>query len=264
MSKRLSHTEGHGLLFHNDDIVYDSLRETCLIPLQTVGNNHSDTNCINLGVFEGVALKAIHISPEELAHSPHLVLMPTRKSLGITFDTQLCKQICRAKQLLYWHRCSLYCGHCGAPSRLSLEEHCKHCDTCGMSYYPSISPAIIVLIQRQDEFLLARSPHFAPGMYSALAGFVEAGESCEETIAREVMEEVGVTVTNIRYFDSQAWPFPNSFMLGFFADYASGDIQIHPTEIEDAQWFHRHNLPLIPPRYSIARRMIDSINSNHV
>jgi NAD+ diphosphatase len=116
---------------------------------------------------------------------------------------------------------------------------------------------VIVRIERGEELLLARSPHFAPGVYSTLAGFVEPGESLEETVVREVREEVGVEVTNVRYFGSQPWPFPNSLMIGFVADWASGEIRPQEGEIEDAGWFTVETLPGLPSRFSIARSLLD-------
>jgi NAD+ diphosphatase len=129
-----------------------------------------------------------------------------------------------------------------------------------MVFYPRLSPAAIMLIYRGDELLLARSPHFPPGMYSALAGFVEPGESIEETVRREVREEVGVEVGEIRYFGSQPWPFPNSLMIGFLVEWADGEIRLgEPEEIEDARWFRSEDLPPLPPKVSIARAMIDAV-----
>ena len=116
-----------------------------------------------------------------------------------------------------------------------------------------------MLVNRDNELLLARSPHFPPGMYSALAGFVEPGESIEETVRREVGEEVGIEVGEVRYFGSQPWPFPNSLMIGFLAEWSAGELEIgEPEEIEDAQWFRPEDLPPLPPKVSIARKMIDA------
>ena len=127
-----------------------------------------------------------------------------------------------------------------------------------MVYHPRISPATIVLVRRGDEILLARSPGFPKGVYSILAGFVEPGESLEKTVEREVREETGIEVANVRYFGSESWPFPNSLMVGFLADYASGELRMDPEELEDAGWYRRDALPTRPPRLSIARRMIDA------
>ncbi len=136
-------------------------------------------------------------------------------------------------------------------------ELARVCPRCGLQHFPRISPAVIVRIERGDEILLARSPHFAPGVYSTVAGFVEPGESLEQTVAREVREEVGVEVTNVRYFGSQPWPFPHSLMIGFVADWASGEIRLQEEEIEDAGWFRVGSLPGLPSRLSIARALID-------
>ena len=131
------------------------------------------------------------------------------------------------------------------------------CTACGQLHFARISPAIIVLVQRGQEALLGRSPHFPAGVYSTLAGFVEPGESLEECAHREIDEEVGVSVTNLRYFGSQPHPFPNSLMVGFVADWLSGDIRIDRAEIEDARWFTASNLPELPHRMSIARALIE-------
>jgi len=245
------------LFFHQEAIVLDELKNNVIMPLNSLNCEFSPDNQFYLGQHAGQPLYAVHIEPHHLLATPHLILVPARKVLTLVTDLALCDLICRAKQSLYWHRRSLYCGQCGEHTQIDDNERCKYCNNCQTRYYPTTAPAIIVAITRADEVLLARSPHFAPNMYSALAGFIEAGESCEKTIAREVFEEVGLYVTNIRYFGSQSWPFPNSFMLGFIADYADGEIIINTDEIEDAQWFKHNSLPLLPPPYSIARRLIE-------
>lgn len=164
----------------------------------------------------------------------------------------------RATQLLDWQRNHRYCGKCGRPTTRQTGELAMACGACGLLVYPRISPAVMVLIQRGEELLLARSPRFAPGVFSALAGFVEAGETLEECAAREVREEVGIAIDNLRYFRSQSWPFPNSLMVAFFADYAGGTITPDPAEIEAAHWFSRNALPLLPDPVSIARHLIDA------
>ena len=250
------------IFFHQETLVYDNLSQQVIFPLDTLASEYPTDSQFHIGLFQEQPLYAVYIEPHQLLTQPQLDLIPVRKMLTVATDMPLCATICRAKQLLHWHRRSLFCGQCGAHTQLNALERCKYCETCQTNFYPQTAPAIIVAIQRDEDILLARSPHFAPNLYSALAGFVEAGESCEATLAREVFEEVRLTVTNIRYFASQSWPFPNSFMLGFTADYASGEIEINPDEIEDAKWFNRHNLPPLPPPYSIARRLIEhSINS---
>lgn len=132
-----------------------------------------------------------------------------------------------------------------------------HCAQCEVHHYPRLSPSMIVLVAREDELLLARSPRFVSGVYSTLAGFVEPGESVEQCVSREVHEEVGVAVANVRYVGSQGWPFPHSLMLGFHADFAGGEIVMQAEEIEDAGWFHIDALPPLPAPRSIARYLID-------
>jgi NAD+ diphosphatase len=162
-----------------------------------------------------------------------------------------------AIQILDWDRTHQFCGRCATPTVLSSNEYSRKCPNCGLTNYPRLSPAVIVLIQRDNQILLSRSPHFPPGMYSIQAGFVEPGESLEEAVHREIMEEVGVRLKNVRYFGSQPWPFPNSLMIGFTAEYAGGELTIDKTEIEEASWYTFDKLPTIPPRLSIARKLID-------
>jgi len=163
----------------------------------------------------------------------------------------------RAVQIKEWDRTHQYCGYCATLMTQIVGDRAKRCPNCGLVNYPRLSPAIIVLISRGEDILLARSPRFPSLMFSVLAGFVEPGESLEETLIREVREEVGIEVKDIRYFGSQPWAFPNSLMIGFTAVYAGGEITIEPAEIAEAAWFHKHDLPNIPPRLSIARKLID-------
>ena len=165
----------------------------------------------------------------------------------------------RALQLVAWDRTHQYCGRCGTPTQAKAEERVRVCPACKLSAYPRVAPAIMALVTREDEVLLARSPHFPPGMYSALAGFVEPGESLEQCLAREVQEEVGVRVNNIRYFASQPWPFPHSLMIAFVCDWQSGEVTAQETEIEEAKWFKVLQLPKLPSKISIARSLIDAV-----
>jgi NAD+ diphosphatase len=162
----------------------------------------------------------------------------------------------RAAQVLEWDRAHRFCGVCGTPTELQAGERARKCPACGHTAYPRLSPAMMVLVHREGEVLLARSPHYAPGVYSALAGFVEAGESLEDCVHREVAEEVNLRVTDLRYYGSQSWPFPHSLMLAFTARWVSGSIVPQPGEIEDAQWYPLDALPKIPPRFSISGHLI--------
>ena len=165
----------------------------------------------------------------------------------------------RALQLVDWDRTHQFCGRCGAPTVPKSDERVRICPACRLSAYPRVAPAIMALVKRKNEILLARSPHFPPGMYSALAGFAEPGESLEQCLAREVEEEVAVRVNNVRYFASQSWPFPHSLMIAFVCDWVSGEVKPQEAEIEDAKWFDLLQLPKLPSRISIARRLIDAV-----
>ena len=162
-----------------------------------------------------------------------------------------------AVQLTGFDRTTLFCGRCGARTTRVVTERARSCPSCGLVVYPRLSPAVIVLVARGDQVLLARSPRFPPGMFSVIAGFVEPGENLEHAIHREVREETGIGVTNIRYFGSEPWPFPHSLMIGFVADYESGGIVIDKKEIESAFWFDREHLPRVPEKLSISRALID-------
>jgi NAD+ diphosphatase len=164
----------------------------------------------------------------------------------------------RAIQIMEWDRTHQFCGVCATPTLARSTERVRACPACGQLVYPRLAPAVMMLVRRGRELLLGRSPHFQPGVYSALAGFVDPGETLEDCVAREVREEVGVTVGKLRYFGSQSWPFPHSLMIAFFADYAGGDIVPQPDEIEDAQWFNVDALPTLPMAISISRRLIDA------
>jgi len=169
----------------------------------------------------------------------------------------------RATQITDWFRDNQKCGRCGGDMEMNGEDRSMKCVADGLASYPRLSPAVIVLVKHPDgRALLARNVAWPMPMYSTLAGFVEPGESLEDCIHREIGEEVGITVTDISYFDSQPWPFPNSLMLGFFATYGQGELTPAPDEIADAQWFAADDLPMIPPHGSIARALIDEWLAN--
>jgi NAD+ diphosphatase len=163
----------------------------------------------------------------------------------------------RASQIVSWRRTQRYCGRCGSRSEDKPDEHARVCPSCGLVVYPRLSPAVIVAVVRDGRLLLARAPRFKAGIYSVLAGFVEPGETLEECVHREVREEVGVEVRNVRYFGSQSWPFPDSLMVGFTAEHAAGEIRPDPAEVVDAGWFSADALPRVPSPVSIARALID-------
>jgi NAD+ diphosphatase len=206
---------------------------------------HLDSrDCYAVELAEGTALP------------PGMALQGLRQVYG-RLDEALFWVATRAVQIVDWDRTHLFCGRCGTPLRTKTTERAKECPKCGQLHFPRLAPAIIVLVERGHELLLARSRHFLPKMYSVLAGFVEPGESLEEAVVREVKEEVGIDVKDIKYFGSQPWPFPHSLMIGFTATYAGSEISLDDSEIEDAGWFTPDHLPQIPGKISIARKLID-------
>ncbi len=229
-----------------------SLKEIGLVPIRTQ----------YLGTLDDRPCYSAELPKDALAQlneviAPNGMSLRGLRELYGTLDEDLFVLSGRAIQIVEWDRTHQYCGHCATGTNQLPNERAKRCPKCGLVNYPRLSPAIIVLVSRGEELLLARAHRFPPGMYSVLAGFVEPGETLEETVMREVREEVGIEVKDIRYFGSQPWPFPNSLMIGFTATYSSGDIIIEPQELVDAAWFNKHNLPQIPPKLSIARKLID-------
>jgi len=163
-----------------------------------------------------------------------------------------------ARMILHWEDSSRFCAACGQPMQRLPGEWGKLCAACGSHHFPHIHPCVIVLIRRPGEVLLARKPEWAPNRYSLVAGFIEFGESLEEAVAREVAEETGIKVDNIRYIGSQCWPFPSQLMTGFVAEYAGGELVVQRSELEDARWFPVDDLPNLPPKRSIARYLLDT------
>jgi NAD+ diphosphatase len=164
----------------------------------------------------------------------------------------------RAFQVVEWDRTHRFCGRCGTLTRDKADERARECPSCGLVAYPRVSPAMMALVTRGREILLARAQRFPTGMFSALAGFVEPGETIEDCIRREVREEVGIEVGRIEYFASQSWSFPHSLMIAFTAEYAAGELTPDHSEIAEARWFSVDAMPSLPPSVSIARRLIEA------
>lgn len=180
------------------------------------------------------------------------------RPLHARVDAETFRMVGRALQLVEWEETHRFCGRCGAATEASTREHVRICPRCGLHHFPRVAPAVIVAVTRGDRILLGRHSRLPDGMFSVLAGFVEPGETLEETVHRELREEVGIEVKNVRYFGSQPWPFPHSLMVAFTAEWASGELHPDPAELEEADWFSADALPRIPPRISIARALIDA------
>ena len=208
-----------------------------------------------MGEVAGVPVYAEEVDPE--TEEPQGYEFDTLWSFLTTVEQPVFYLIGRAKQLVDWHRQHHFCGACGQVTSTTPVDRSRKCESCNIAFYPRLSPSIIVLVNRGEDILLARNAQARGNFYSTLAGFVEAGESIEETVHREVFEEVGIKVKNLKYYNSQSWPFPNSLMLGFHAEYDSGDIVIQEAEIAEAKWFHYTDLPNRPAMMSISGWLID-------
>ncbi|MFK7601686.1 NAD(+) diphosphatase [Deinococcus sp. SM5_A1] len=234
------------LLLHEDDTLPVGRAEDFELEL---------TN--SLGQLDGQTYAAAQLAGEVPAG---YALSPLRSLFG-RLSEDLFGLAGFAAQVVEFDRTHGFCGHCATPLAFTGYEYAKACPNCGLSVYPRVAPVAMVLIRRgvgaQMELLLARGPNFPPDMFSALAGFVQPSETLEAAAAREVLEEVGVNIKNLRYVLSQPWPFPHSLMIGFDAEYSGGEIALQPEEIEDARWFSVSNLPALPAPFSIARQLID-------
>lgn len=170
----------------------------------------------------------------------------------------------KCAEMVYWDENTKYCGHCGAPMKFDTRNS-KCCTRCGRMIWPLLSTAIIVLVNRGNKLLLIQAKNFKRDFFGCVAGFVETGETLEEAVKREVMEETGIKIKNIRYFKSQPWPYPCGLMVGFYADYESGEIKLQLSELSRGGWFDKDNLPTLPEKLSIARMLIDNwLKEHHV
>jgi NAD+ diphosphatase len=200
---------------------------------------------------------ALAALPDDAALTAPLLASNLRR-LFFSLEGPLLHAAALAAQLAHFESTSRYCGACARPLSRKIGERAKRCDTCDRELYPPVSPCTIVLVHRGDEILLARASRLPPGMFALVAGFVEPGETLEACVQREVAEEVGLEVTDIRYVASQPWPFPSQLMVGFFARAVGGELRADPSEIEEARWFGIRELPMIPPPFSVARFLIDT------
>jgi NAD+ diphosphatase len=163
----------------------------------------------------------------------------------------------KCHELLYWDQNTKFCGVCGGPMKFHTDIS-KRCEHCGKEVWPQLATAIIVLVRKGNEVLLVHANNFRTDFYGLVAGFVETGETLEEAVHREVMEETGLHIKNLRYFGSQPWPYPCGLMVGFTADYDSGKIHLQRSELSKGSWFDKDHLPHIPEKLSIARKLIDA------
>ncbi len=217
-------------------------------------NTSQDMRMTYIGTYDGHNCYCVRVAEPVLISK--LEYVDLREVTGRSGDPGLFIAAGTANHILYWSSRNQYCGCCGYGMVDKVDERAKICPSCGNIVYPRISPATITAVFKGDQILLAHNRSFTKNLYSLIAGFVEPGESLEQCVAREIREEVGIEVKNIRYFGSQPWPFPDSLMLAFTAEYESGEIHEDQNEILDAKWFHVSNLPNIPSTDSVAGKLI--------
>ena len=193
---------------------------------------------------------------DEAAEPSALKKAPVRECFAVMNESDsMC--VARARTIVKWQNGMRFCPRCRTPLTLDARLTAKNCPACGTQYFPRIEPCIIVLVAREGKILLARHKQHTQAVFTCIAGFIEAGESAEHAVRREVQEETGLEIQNIRYFASQSWPYPDQLMLGFLADYKSGRITIQTDELHEAAWFAPTSLPLLPKSGSMACRLID-------
>jgi NAD+ diphosphatase len=212
--------------------------------------------CLYLGTLDGLHCFAAHL-PESRTLSPDTRFIGMR-TLILEAEEWVAAIAGRAFQIAEWDRTHRYCGSCGGATVMHASDRARECRSCRAVYYPRISPVVMAVVTRGGQLLLTRKPGYAPGRYTVVAGFVEAGETLEHAAAREVLEETGVTTRNPLYFGSQPWPFPNSLVMAFSLEYAGGEARADGIELEEARWFDVDELPELPEPVHISRQLIDA------
>ncbi len=226
------------------------------VPSTIAGPADADTEPLFVGTLDGTDCWAAGVA--EGTEAPDGGRWESLRAMGASLAVPAWNAAGRAVHLVDWARTSRFCGRDGTATVPSAGERAMRCPACGLRAYPRVAPAVIVLVHRPGEVLLARNGGFGGRMFSVLAGFVEPGETLEDTVHREIAEEVGVRLHPPIYAASQPWPFPHSLMVGFTAEWAGGEIQVDGDEIVEAAWYAPERLPELPPRLSIARRLIDA------
>ena len=236
-------------VFCQSDLVLEKVGDTYQIPTEEPTERKPWTTVMDIDGH-----KAYRID-QPLTGSDRYEMCPLRQSYyKLLHEDYLTAGKCH--ELLYWDMNTRFCGVCGAPMRMDTDIS-KKCTQCGKEIWPQLATAVIVLVHRDDKVLLVHARNFRTAFYGLVAGFVETGETLEEAVHREVREETGIEITNLRYFGSQPWPYPCGLMVGFNADYVSGEIQLQQSELSEGAWYDKDHLPTIPEKLSIARKLID-------
>ncbi|TAK73822.1 MAG: NAD(+) diphosphatase [Gammaproteobacteria bacterium] len=246
------------LIFQNDQILLRNNSEVDLFPpaasILPLKNIFIRQHC--LGQINGKVVYCAEFPPTA-AIPADMIAVPLKKTLH-QLETHWFNPVVKAYLIIHWDKNHQFCGRCGHATTHSAHAFERVCSQCSLLFYPRISPSMIVLIYQGDHILMARGHHFPPGAYGLIAGFIEAGENIEQAVYREVKEEVNINIKNLRYFGSQPWPFPDSLMIGFIAEYASGELTPNSVELEQAGWYHYEQIPGRPSsKISIANQLID-------
>lgn len=249
--------ENYYFIFENNKLLVENKNGQAIIPKSIDAGilNVNIQSGRHFGTFNGYDCYCLD-KPSDYTPKENMGFQELRQ-LGNEFNVDLFQLSCRGLHILRWYENNNFCSKCGSGAEDKEDEMAKICPKCGYINYPRISPAIIVAVVNKDKLLLAHNARFAEGMYSILAGFVEPGETFEKCVVREVREEVGIEVKNIKYFGSQPWPFPDSVMIGFTAEYAGGDIKEDGVEIVHADWYKSNELPKVPTGSSVAGKLIN-------
>jgi len=239
----------------NEDLVIAICKDKILFPLKDF-EKYLNTQVLDIGVYNGKRLVCLKL--------PYMEEGVSLRALFAEAEPEIAHIAALASHLSWWRATYKHCPICGKPLKEHDLERCLHCEGCNENFYPVIAPAIIVSVIKDEKILLAHNTRFPPGRYSLLAGFVEMGENLEGAVHRELMEELGIKVKNLRYLESQPWPFPNSLMIAFTAEWESGELKPDGVEIEAAAWYARGDkLPELPPPGSVARRVIEYFITQH-
>jgi NAD+ diphosphatase len=262
LSERLADGASRALLVAQDGVFVNGDSRPALVPLRSLGHLNEP---VLLGLDSDGALFAL-AAPDDAPPPDGAHLMGLR-DVGALLSPSDAGLLAYATAMVNWHRRHPHCAVCGARTEVAEAGFVRRCPECGAEHHPRTDPVVIMLVHDGERALLGRQATWPAGRYSALAGFVEPGESLEEAVAREVLEEAGVQVEDVRYRSSQPWPFPASLMVGFHASYAGGEPHVLDGELEDVRWFERSELAAIargevegmamPPPLAIARRLID-------
>ncbi|MFC1952359.1 NAD(+) diphosphatase [Chloroflexota bacterium] len=260
-SESVKNTYGYWFVFCLTKLLVKSDEFTIPYSRELTELNLSPVRIQYLGMLKGHPCYSAEVSPDTIA--PEGMSFRELRSLYGALREDIFLLAGKAIQIVNWDQTTQYCGRCGHKTQILQGERAKECPGCSFMSYPRISPAVITAVIKGKEILLSHNVAFKGNRHSLIAGFVEPGETLEECVRREILEEVNIHIKNIQYFGSQPWPFPNSLMIGFTAEYESGEISVDRKEISEAGWYNVNNLPELPSKMSIARQIIDCFIQNN-